>query len=269
MAIVNASMDFSRCYDLIEARASAVDACVERVTLGLNWSLVDLVGGGMRASGLCFSPVDPPRNLPWSGTLRGRPVSELVGWIRHWDNTEAVIGTAVCNAAISLAGDCSGDALWLENDAPGHLRVFEHFAPQLTGCKVVIIGRYPGMERFQGRFEWHCIERRSSDGSLPDAAANFLIPQADWVFITASSIANKTLPHLLSLCALGRQQHPLNVVLMGPSLPWLTEWSELGVDYLAGVSVRHSDLLHIIAAEAGGTRIFTDAVGYRILFLRS
>jgi uncharacterized protein len=257
--------DFTRLYEVIVEQALHHDACVKRLLLGLNWSVLELEGPSGHSTGICFSPLDTPRNLPWPGSLRGRPVQELAGWISRWDPTEAVVGTAVCNAAIELAGSCAADARWLHNSAPGHLKVFEHFASQLAGKQVVIIGRYPGMERFDGRFEYHCIERRGSDNTLPDAAANFLIPQADWVFITASSIANKTLPQLLSLCALGKQTHTLNVVLMGPSLPWLRQWADFGVDYLAGVTVNDPDLLHIIAAEAGGTRIFEQSVGYRLL----
>jgi uncharacterized protein (DUF4213/DUF364 family) len=81
------------------------------------------------------------------------------------------------------------------------------------------------------------------------------------VFITASSIANKTLPHLFEL------SKNAQVVLMGPSLPWLSGWRDFGVNYLAGVAVRDREKLFQIAAEGGGTRIFDEAVEYRLLAL--
>jgi uncharacterized protein (DUF4213/DUF364 family) len=79
------------------------------------------------------------------------------------------------------------------------------------------------------------------------------------VFLTASAIANKTLPRLLEL------SRRAQVVLMGPSVPWLAEWADFGVDYLAGVRVRACDALWQVAAEGGGTRIFQEAVEYRVL----
>ncbi|MCY0965634.1 DUF364 domain-containing protein [Parathalassolituus penaei] len=268
-SLLASAADWCGCYARIEQQALqiAADAVVERVTLGLNWSVVDIRQHDRLATGICFSPIDPPRNLPWPGSLCGRPVAELAGWLTHWDSTEAVVGTAVCNAAINLATPSLTSRISLDNNAPGHLRVFEHFAPQLAGKRVVVIGRYPGMERFSGRFDWDCIERKSSDQSLPDSAANFLIPSADWVFVTASSTANKTLPHLLMLCAQARRTHTQTLVLMGPSLPWMSDWAEWGVDYLAGVRVQDNGRLHSIAAEAGGTRIFEQAVGYELLKL--
>ena len=85
------------------------------------------------------------------------------------------------------------------------------------------------------------------------------MPEADYVFVTASAIANKTLPRLLELSQRAR------VVLMGPSLPWLADWADFGVDYLAGVVVKDSAAVWETAAEGGGTRLFGAGVEYRLL----
>ena len=79
------------------------------------------------------------------------------------------------------------------------------------------------------------------------------------MFITASSLANKTLPRLLDL-AWGRE-----VVLMGPSLPWVEQWRDFGVTHLAGVATCNNDVLWQVVAEGGGTRLFAEAVEYRLL----
>lgn len=119
------------------------------------------------------------------------------------------------NASLNGSGSCLRDALSLRGEVPGHLRVFAHFRPQLEGQKVVVIGHYPGLELLWQGFPYQCLERNPQDGDLPDSAAEFLLPQADWVFVSVSSLANKTLPRLLELSRHAR------VVLMGPSLPWL------------------------------------------------
>ncbi len=223
--------------------------------LGLNWSVAEVEGFG-----ICFSPVDPPRTLAFPGTLAGRSVVELTPWIRSFDPCEATVGCAVVNATIH--GDdnpCLARSEAMVGRGPPHLRVFEHFAPRLDGAAVVVVGRYPGLDAlWQGR-SYTCLERRSASGVVPDTAAEYVLPQADWVFLTGSAIANKTLPRLLEL------SRRATVVLMGPSVPWLPEWADFGVDYLAGVAVRDADRLLQIAGEGGGTRIFEDAVDYRLL----
>jgi uncharacterized protein (DUF4213/DUF364 family) len=245
-----------------EAQRRCSDAAIERVLLGLNWSAVQTSAG---AIGLCFSPVETPRTLPWPGTLRGRSVSELAGWIRHQDACESVVGCATVNAALNGATNARSsalrDSIALPGSAPGHLHLFEHFRSQVDGSRVAVIGRYPGLDQLWAGVGYQCIERRPQQNDLPEAAADHVLSQAHWVFITASSIANKTLPHLLALAKNAK------VVLMGPSLPWLYAWADFGVTYLAGIEVCAGAQLFDIAAEGGGTRIFDEAVRYRLLEL--
>jgi hypothetical protein len=93
---------------------------------------------------------------------------------------------------------------------------------------------------------------------LPDTAAEYLLPEAEWVFITASSIPNKTFPRLAEL------SRDATTVLMGPTTPWLPELKHFGIDYLAGVEVADPDALRQTIAEGGGVRVFDEGVRYRI-----
>ncbi len=257
--MIETDMD-NNVYPLLRERATS-NAQVSRVFLGLNWTLAETEMQGATGSGLCFSPVDAPRILAWPGTLAGRPANELISWIDSWDSCQAAVGTAVVNAVINSQSRAltRAEALPATAKAPPHLAVFDYFAPLVRGAKVVVIGSYPGLDSFKEFGDYRCIERRPRSGDLPDSASEFLLPQADWVFITASAIANKTLPRLLSL---SRQA---KVVLMGPSVPWLDEWADFGVDYLAGVNMRDPAHLAQIVAEGGGTRIFSSAVQYCVL----
>jgi len=247
----------STSWELYEWLLARVDsrATVQRVLLGLQWSAA--LSDGL---GLCFSPLDVPRTLPWPGTLTGKPAAELSEWIRSWDAAEACVALASLNAAINTPDNaCIARAQPLEGPAPAHLRVFAHFAPSLRGAKVAVVGRYPGLERVFADLPYTCLERRPNPDTLPDTACEYVLPEADVVFLTASAIANKSLPRLLEL-----SQHA-TVVLMGPSLPWLADWADFGVDYLAGVSVRDASEVWQVAAEGGGTRLFESAVEYRLL----
>lgn len=282
-------------YRLIHSQAETVakntNARIAKVLLGLNWSLVTVEHERARAqafsetsvqfknenetlkriqsTGLCFSPQAPPRTFPQAGLLSESSVTETLARLGSWDGCESTVALALANALINdnqLNGfGCLNDAASLaelvDKDCPPHLRVFRFFAPQLRAKKVAIIGHYPGLSEMPGLECQLCLERKPQDGDLPDSAAEYVLPEMDWVFITASSIANKTLPRLLQL------SHNAKVVLMGPSMPWLPEWREFGVDYLAGVAVVDADQLWTIAAEAGGTRIFSGVVDYRLLAL--
>lgn len=240
-------------YTLLQRRAG-IAAPVRQVQMGLNWTAVEVQG-----IGLSFSPVDVPRTLPWSGTLRGRSAADLVGWLSRWEPAEAAVALATANAVINHDNPLLAAATLLQGDAPGHLRVFEHFTSQVQQQRVAVIGRYPGLDALWSGIDFRCIERRPQGMDLPDTAAEYELPEADWVFITASSIANKTLPRLLQL-----SRHA-QVVLMGPSLPWLEEWRGFGVNYLAGIKVCDADTLWPVVAEGGGTRLFAGPVQYHLL----
>jgi hypothetical protein len=123
-----------------------------------------------------------------------------------------------------------------------------------------VIGRYPGLDRWVAGhgLDFTVLERQPSEGDLPDTAAEYLLPEAEWVFITASSIPNKTFPRLAEL------SRGATTVLMGPATPWLPELRHFGIDYLAGVDIAEPDKLRQTVAEGGGVRIFDAGARHRI-----
>ncbi len=86
---------------------------------------------------------------------------------------------------------------------------------------------------------------------------------AGWVFMTATTLINKTFPRLAELSRNAR------LVLMGPTVPWLYDLAEYGVDYLAGVRVTDADKLRQTVAEGGGTRIFDEGLCYCVADLNA
>jgi uncharacterized protein (DUF4213/DUF364 family) len=232
------------------------DSEVQEVVIGLTWTLCRSKGWG-----LAMSPGTPTRTLPWPGTLEGRSLRELAAWVRSWDAYEATVGMAAINSVINADSDLAASATPLFPSGPANLAVFEHFAACLRGKRVAVVGRYPGLETLE--LDWHLsiLERQPGPGDLPDPAAEYLLPEADWVFLTATSIPNKTFPRLAELSC------DAQVVLMGPTAPWLEGLAEYGIDYLAGVVVEEGDALRRTVAEGGGTRIFESGVRYRVLAL--
>lgn len=248
-------------YDLLcDAVATAAgSAAAEEVLIGLVWTLCR----GPAGTGLAMTPPAAPRTLPWAGTLSGRPLAELAGWLRRFEPHEATIGLAAANAAINTpANRALADATAVSSAAPGNLAVFSHFRPQLTGRRVVVIGRYPGLDALLDGLDATVLERQPGPGDLPDPACEYLLPEADWVFLTASSLANKTFTRLAAL-----SRHA-TTVLMGPGTPWLPALAAFGIDYLAGVAIDDAARMRRTVAEGGGTRLFEGPVTYRIADLR-
>jgi hypothetical protein len=54
---------------------------------------------------------------------------------------------------------------------------------------------------------------------------------------------------------------------MGPGTPWLADFADFGIDYLAGVEVADGAQLRRTVAEGGGTRLFEGGVRYRLAAL--
>ena len=235
-------------------------AVVEEIQMGLIWTLCR----GPEGTGLAMTPPAAPRTLPWAGTLGGRPLAELAGWLRRFAPHEASIGLAAVNAAINTpANPALANAVPVSGAAPGNLAVFSHFRPRLTGRRVVVIGRYPGLDALLDGLDATVLERQLGPGDLPDPACEYLLPEADWVFLTASSLANKTFPRLAEL-----SRHA-TTVLMGPGTPWLPALAAFGIDHLAGVTIDDDTRLRRTVAEGGGTRLFEGPVTYRVAELHA
>ncbi len=243
-------------YDLLQDYASGTETARE-VVIGLVWTYCEA-----EACGLAMSPGIPTRTLPWAGRLRGKTVAELSAWVREFEPYQATVGMAAVNAAINRRHGLP-DGLSLAPGAQSNLAVFEHFLPQILAKKIVVIGRYPGLEAFvkQHQLDLTVLERTSGPGDLTDAACEFLLPEAEWVFLTASSIPNKTFPRLAEL------SRDATTVLMGPTTPWLPDLHHFGIDFLAGVEIANRDMLRATVAEGGGVRLFDEAVGYRVAAL--
>ena len=245
-------------YDLLLDHAAATDDVAEDLVMGLVWTLCR----GAHGTGLAMTPAAAPRTLPWPGTLAGRALAQLAPWLRDWDPHTASVGLAAVNAVINTADNpLLGRARPLDRHAPGNLAVFAHFLPQLAGRRVVVIGRYPGLDALARELDVTVLERQPGPGDLPDPACEYLLPQADWVFLTASSLANKTFPRLAELA------RGATTVLMGPGTPWLAELAAFGIDHLAGVGITDPEQLRRTVAEGGGTRLFEGGVHYRLASL--
>jgi uncharacterized protein len=251
-------------YDLLRCKVQQADArIITRLSIGLSWitckaSLADKESHP--SLGLAMTLGAAIRTLVWPGTIAGKSVQEVACWLDSWNWTEAAVGLAAVNAGINTANNkLLNSAQTLAPCPQPNLAVFEHFKPRLANQKIIIIGHYPGIQECLRNLDVNILERMPSLTDLPDTAAEFLLPKADWIFITATSLINKTFPRLAQLAS------KATTVLMGPSTPWLSEWADFGINYLAGVKVVSEEKAEQIAIEGGGVRLFEGGVTYAVV----
>lgn len=145
--------------------------------------------------------------------LVGRDLRDAAALVRSWDLRVASIGVAALNSWFNTTERLSAH--------PGIVfpstSSFSRYAPSLSTRKVAVIGHFPGLDDYAADHDLIILERRPEDRDLPDSACEYVLADRELVFITATTIANKTLPRLLDLTA------DAHVVLVGPSTPFAPE----------------------------------------------
>ncbi|MDR2141832.1 MAG: DUF364 domain-containing protein [Deltaproteobacteria bacterium] len=200
------------------------EALAQEATLGAYWVAIKSSQGG---TGLAhILPHENKTGQPTAQSWVGRPLRDLARLIKSWDLTETAVGlaavTAAANSALLLGGLSSQSPEAGEAAFDRHLEV-------ARGKKVAVIGHFPHLEMMaQVAREFYILERDPQPGDLPDTAAEYVLPEMEVVFITGSSLANKTLPRLLELAA------GAWVGLVGPSAPLLPSLFDFSLSSLSG-----------------------------------
>lgn len=131
-------------------------------------------------------------------------------------------------------------------------------AERAEGGNVAVIGHFPFVERMSDKFSsFTVLELRPRPGDTPAEKAAEVLPKADAVAVTSTSIINGTLGGILSLIRPGAF-----VMLLGPSTPYAPSLFDFGVDALAG-SVIDDPELALSGVRAG--LAFRDLAGVRPL----
>jgi len=200
---------------------------IKNIWLGAYWILVESGGGGY---GLAQNVTGQIRSVE---EFIGRRVKEVAGLTKSWNFFEASLGVAALNTLGQTAQAHDGDA-------------FEVFMSRIKGQKVAVIGHFPYLEKLRPQCAGLVVlERMPREGDLPDSAAEFILPEQEVVFITSTTLINKTLPRLLELCT------GAEVGLVGPSTPLLPELFQYGVAALSGLVVTDPAVVAPVVKEGG------------------
>ena len=217
--------DFFDLYDaLIDGISSP--AVVADTLMGQCWTAVET---GEHFGMAMTTPVDTaPRML--SGDYTGRCLKELAQAAKSWNLTEAGFGMAAINAFYNTPQRL---------EALNAYEPFENYCTDglnLRGKHVGVVGHLNMPQSvYDQTASVRILERSPRPGDYPDSACDWLIPQCDVVIMTASTLVNKTLPHLLEL------SQNAYTILAGPSCPMCPDLLNFGIDRIAGLVITDAE----------------------------
>jgi uncharacterized protein (DUF4213/DUF364 family) len=181
----------------------------------------------------------------------GSPLRDIAMCARSWNFTEASLGLAAINAWYNDADRMNALGLNISDRAFVEDRMSDPFIARqndVKGKKVTVIGHFPYVDRlFAPICDLSVIEKfYTKEGDYPEQAAEYLLPESDFVFISSYTFAEKTLPRYLELSAGAR------VTLVGPSTPVAAILHDFGVSDIAGFCIKDCDAARRIALGCGG-----------------
>lgn len=221
-------------YDrLINEIPDDLNAYVDFIHIGDTRTIV--TAGQYRGVATTVNEQDRP--IPELSCLRGMPLKDVARMCKSWNFIEATVGTAALNAYLSSGHNldrlpCS------EADS-----VFDDYKKNACGKKIAIIGHFLQLERFFSESQLYVLERKPEPGDYPDSACEYILPEADYTFITGTAFINKTLPRLLQLSRYS--------VILGPSTPVSSILFEYGAKEINGF-IPDSDIKNKAASIGAG-----------------
>jgi uncharacterized protein len=202
------------------------DAPVRSVHVGAHCTAVLSRNGGLAATA-AWGASHTAHGVRGAGSLHERSARELAEYARSDNTIEASIGVAAVNSLLRVPAaarrELNGRRLLLERAA---------------GKRVALVGHFPFVPELRSAAKtlW-VLELRPDAGDCPATEAPDLIPQADVVAITGSTLVNHTLDGLLALA-----RPDGFVILMGPSTPLSPVLFDHGVDVVAGAVIEDEGL---------------------------
>jgi uncharacterized protein (DUF4213/DUF364 family) len=226
------------------------DAPVRQVLVGAFWTAVVLATDPPRcglASTLRAETHHEGPPVPRAGRLLEHSGRELAEWLRSPRILEASVGMAAFNALLEV-----------DEAACTEMNAEDVIVWRGAGRRIAIVGHFPFVERVRQAAEacW-VLELHPRAGDLSAGQANEVLPRADVVALTGTSLLNHTFDDLVGLCRPGAV-----VVLLGASAPLSPVLFEHGVDAISGTRV--VDVPAVLQAVGQGAT-FRQIPGKRLL----
>ena len=212
------------------------------VYIGVFWTMVILEMEGMLRAGIAATT---------SGHHETHDKMRDVGQLHHLD-VPTLLSRALSDYPLETGvGIATANALL--NPPAEHLT--EVNARELVlrygkGRRVAMVGHFPFVPQVrQVAATLDVLELHPQKGDLPADEAPRVIPQADVVAITGTTLLNGSFDTLVSLC-----RRDALVILMGGTAPLTSLFFEVGIDIVAGTQVVDIDAALRAITQGGGYR---------------
>jgi uncharacterized protein (DUF4213/DUF364 family) len=185
--------------------------------------------------------------IRWAGDLENHDAIELAGLLRSTSPMEAALGMASANALLQVR-----ESKLTDRNASAEIM------QRGEGKRVAIVGHFPfipKVRRAVGRLD--VLELDPGPDELPPAAAAEVLPEADVVAITGTSLVNKTFDKVIQYC-----RSDAFVLMLGPTSPLSPVLFDYGVDLIAGTRVIDPPTALTVAGQGA---IFRQMRGVRLV----
>lgn len=235
------------------------DYRVDELVCGCHYSYVRSGEGSGVAAG---RPYD--QRLPmFSKNLLGSPLREVAACLKSWNLMEAALGNAALNAYYNNPQVARANGVEFSDVRRVEDRRYDPFIMsqnEVKGKKVVVVGHFPYLENLlEPVCDFSIIEWEPLEGDYPMPACEYLLPEADYAYLTCTSLVDKTLPRLLELT-----KNAVRVNLVGPGTPLAPALFAYGIDELSGIVIKDNSQAFRVAAGAEQVKIF--ATGQKVAF---
>ncbi len=248
---------------------------LERVVFGLFFTGVKLSNG---LGGICFTPVknipeavccpSSAKAMPRSGRLAGTPVTDLLKEASRGNPLFKAMGIAILNALSETAWQKAPPVTY---EIQGNVDALDVVATPDEAYVAVVGALAPFLKKLRKRgrpfaileLDPSTLKPEEMPFYLPANQASEIIPNADVLVITGTTLINDSLETLLSLA---KPEAQISVV--GPTASLLPDaFFRRGVDIIGGISVVDPDELLDLLAEAGSGYHFFGKSAIRTVIL--
>jgi len=224
------------------------DRPVRQALIGAHWTAVESRSLGLASALREPCPDHPADPVKDAGALAEHSALEICRLARSQSTLEASLGLAAVN---SLLDPMAGEEINAE----------QLIVEKGTGRGVAVIGHFPFISRLreQVRDLW-VLEKRPRPGDLSAEQADDILPRADVVAISATTLINHTLDAILSRCRPDSFR-----IMLGATTPLSDVLFDHGFQALCGVQV--DDAARVLRFVAQGAT-FRQIRGLRRICIR-
>lgn len=193
----------------------------------------------------------------------GMSLKEAAKSIKSWNFIEASIGQAALCAWYCSPRAAEENGIEVLPKKMVQERLNDPFIASqnlVKGKKVVVVGHFPFLEGLLAPVcDLAIVEWNPDEGDYPYSAIEYLLPEADYVYLTCAGFGDKTMEHMLDLSRNAERR-----TIVGPGTPLAPQLFDFGADELSGFVVTDVDLAARITAGIEHQRIFS--AGRKVAF---